>query len=115
MAYIPEQGDIIFLEFDPQAGHEQKGRRPAFVMSNNTFNQFTKIAIVCPITNTNRRFPLHVPLDERTKTTGVIMCEQAKSLDITARNASFFEKAPKDILEEVVDILIGFVELPSQQ
>ncbi len=114
MAYIPEQGDIIFLEFDPQAGHEQKGRRPAFVVSNNTFNQFTKIAIVCPITNTNRRFPLHVPLDERTKTTGVIMCEQAKSLDIAARNASFLEKAPKDILEEVVDILIGFVDMPSQ-
>ncbi|KJS16958.1 MAG: toxin MazF [Peptococcaceae bacterium BRH_c4b] len=115
MAYIPEQGDIIFLEFDPQEGHEQKGRRPAFVVSNNTFNQLTKIAIVCPITNTNREFPLHVPLDERTKTTGVVMCEQAKSLDITARNASFLEKAPKDILEEVVDILIGFVEMPSQQ
>lgn len=114
MAYIPEQGDIIFLEFDLQAGHEQKGRRPAFVVSNNTFNQFTKIAIVCPITNTNRRFPLHVPLDERTKTTGVIMCEQVKSLDIAARNASFLEKAPKDILEEVVDILIGFVDMPSQ-
>lgn len=115
MAYIPEQGDIIFLEFDPQTGHEQKGRRPAFVVSNNTFNQLTKIAIVCPITNTNREFPLHVPLDERMKTTGVVMCEQAKSLNITARNASFLEKAPKDTLEEVVDILIGFVEMPSQQ
>ena len=115
MAYIPEQGDIIFLEFDPQAGHEQKGRRPAFVVSNNTFNQLTKIAIVCPITNTNRGFPLHVTLDERTKTNGVVMCEQAKSLDVTARNASFIEKAPKDILEEVVDILIGFVEMPSKQ
>ncbi|MEW6541900.1 MAG: type II toxin-antitoxin system PemK/MazF family toxin [Bacillota bacterium] len=112
MGYIPEQGDILLLEFDPQAGHEQKGRRPAFVVSNNTFNHFTKIAIVCPITNTNRGFPLHVPLDERTKTTGVIMCEQVKSLDISARNASFIEKAPADILDEVVDILIGFVETP---
>jgi mRNA interferase MazF len=111
MVYIPEQGDIILLEFDPQAGHEQKGRRPAFVVSNNTFNQFTKIAIVCPITNTNRGFPLHVQLDERTKTNGVIMCEQAKSLDVLARNASFLEKAPENILEEVVDILIGFVEI----
>lgn len=108
MTYIPEQGDIILLEFDPQAGHEQKGRRPAFVVSNNTFNQFTNLAIVCPITNSNRGFPLHVPLDERTKTTGVIMCEQAKSLDISARNASFLEKAPKDILEEMADILISF-------
>lgn len=111
MGYVPEQGDILLLEFDPQAGHEQKGRRPAFVVSNNIFNQFTKVAMVCPITNTNRGFPLHVPLDGRTKTTGVIMCEQIKSLDIAARNASFIEKAPGDILDEVVDILIGFVEI----
>lgn len=114
MAYAPEQGDIISLEFDPQAGHEQKGRRPALVVSNNTFNSFTKIAIVCPITNTNRGFPLNVPLDGRTKTTGVIMCEQAKSLDISARNAVFKEKVPSEIIEEVIDMLIGFVELPSR-
>jgi len=114
MSYIPEQGDIVFLEFDPQAGHEQKGRRPAFVVSNNTFNQFTKMAIVCPITNTNRGFPLHVPLDKRTKTTGVVMCEQAKSLDISARNAIFLEKAPADILEEVIDIFVSFVERESE-
>jgi len=114
MSYVPEQGDIVFLEFDPQAGHEQKGRRPAFVVSNNTFNQFTKMAIVCPITNTNRGFPLHVPLDKRTKTTGVVMCEQAKSLDISARNAIFLEKAPADILEEVIDIFVSFVERESE-
>lgn len=114
MEYTPERGDIIILEFDPQARHEQKGRRPALVVSNNTFNSFTKIAIVCPITNTNRGFPLHVPLDERTKTTGVIMCEQVKSLDISARNAAFKEKAPPDIIEEVVDVIIGLVELPSK-
>ncbi|WP_028309772.1 type II toxin-antitoxin system PemK/MazF family toxin [Desulfitibacter alkalitolerans] len=110
MAYIPEQGDIVFLEFDPQAGHEQRGKRPALVVSNNAYNQFTKIAMVCPITNTNRDFPLHVKLDERIKTTGVIMCEQVKALDIHARNASFYEKAPNDIIEEVIDIIIGFVE-----
>jgi len=110
MAYIPEQGDIVLLEFDPQAGHEQKGRRPAFVASNNIFNRFTKMAVVCPVTSTNKGFPLHVSLDERTKTTGVIMCEQAKSLDISARNTSFLEKVPKDVLEEVIDILIGFLK-----
>ncbi len=112
MTYIPEQGDIILLEFNPQAGHEQKGRRPAFVTSNNTFNRFTGIAMVCPVTKTERKFPLHVSLDNRTKTSGVIMCEQVKSLDISARRAVFLEKAPRDILEEVVDILVGFVEIP---
>ncbi|HBW36050.1 type II toxin-antitoxin system PemK/MazF family toxin [Desulfosporosinus sp. BICA1-9] len=113
MGYIPEHGDIVFLEFDPQAGHEQRGKRPALVVSNNTYNQFTNIAMVCPITNTNREFPLHVELDERTKTTGFIMCEQVKALDIQARNVSFQEKAPRDILEEVVDILIGFIEIKN--
>lgn len=111
MSYVPKQGDIILLEFDPQIGYEQKESRPAFVVSNNAFNKFMKMAIVCPITNTNRGFPLHVTLDKRTQTKGVIMCEQAKSLDITARNAIFLEKAPEDILEEVSDILIGFVEI----
>lgn len=111
MAYIPEQGDIVFLEFDPQVGHEQKGRRAAFVASNKTFNRFTELAIVCPITNTDRKFPLHVALDKRTKTTGVIMCEQAKSLDISARGIVFREKAPDDILKEVIDILIASVEI----
>ncbi len=111
MAYTPEQGDIIFLEFNPQAGHEQKGKRPALIVSNNTYNRFTNMAIVCPITNTKRGFPLHVELDERTRTTGVIMCEQVKALDIKARKADYYEKAPFDIVEEVVDIIVGSVEL----
>ena len=110
---IPNQGDIILLEFDPQAGHEQKGKRPAFVVSNNSFNQFTKVAIVCPITNSVRKFPLHVPLDERTKTSGVIMCEQAKSLDLSARKASFVEKAPIDILQEVAYLITSSIEIPK--
>lgn len=111
MDYMPEQGDIITLEFDPQVGHEQKGRRPAMVVSNNIFNDFTKMAMVCPITNNNRSFPLHVALDDRTSTTGVVMCEQIKTLDISARNALFKEKSPQDIMEEVIDIIYGFIEL----
>ena len=110
MRYIPDQGDIIYLQFNPQAGHEQMGRRPAIVISNKTYNQFTKLAMVCPITSNNRGFPLHVSLDDRTKTTGVILCEQIKALDIDARKASFFEKAPKEIMDEVLDIIIGFIE-----
>lgn len=110
--YVPQQGDIAFLDFNPQTGHEQEGRRPAFVVSNSTFHRLTNLAIVCPITGTDRGFPLHVPLDHRTGTKGVIMCEQAKSLDLSARNAVFAENAPPDIIAEVVDILIGSVETP---
>lgn len=111
MTYIPDHGDLVYVEFDPQAGHEQMGKRPALVVSNKTFNQFTKLSMVCPITNTMRNYPLHVTLDSRTKTTGVIMCEQVKSLDLHARNATFFERLPDDVLAEVLDILNGFIEI----
>ncbi|MEL7624272.1 MAG: type II toxin-antitoxin system PemK/MazF family toxin [Clostridiales bacterium] len=60
MAYVAQQGDIVYLDFNPQADHEQVGRRPALIVSNNTFNRFTKAAIVCPITNTNHRIHLIV-------------------------------------------------------
>jgi mRNA interferase MazF len=110
MPYIPQQGDIIYLDFDPQAGHEQRGRRPALVVSNYTYNKITRMALVCPITNTDRAFPLHVCLKNRTQITGFIMCEQVKSLDIAMRNASFQEKAPEDIVQEVFDILYGVIE-----
>jgi mRNA interferase MazF len=105
-----KQGCIIWLDFDPQAGHEQKGRRPALVVSNESFNNFSNLAIVCPITNTRKNHPFHVKLDGRTKTTGVILCDQSRTLDIKARNYEFIEKIPNDILFEVVDIIGGFIE-----
>jgi len=109
-----KQGDIIWLDFDPQIGYEQKGRRPALVVSNKTFNNFSKLAIVCPITNTNKDYPFHVKLDERTKTTGVILSDQARTLDINARNYEFIEKVPDDILWDVIDIISGFVEIDNE-
>ena len=66
--YNPKQGDIVFLDFSPQSGHEQAGRRPGVVISNEQFFIRTKFAVVCPITNTSNKFPLHIPLDNRTKT-----------------------------------------------
>ena len=112
MAYIAKQGDIIWLTLDPQARHEQKGRRPVVVVSNNTFNEFTKSgAMICPITNTDREIPIQPKLDDRTKTSGVIMCDQAKILDLQVRNAEFIESVPEDILFEIVDIISGFLEI----
>lgn len=111
MGYIPQQGDIVYLDFDPQAGHEQRGRRPALVVSNNAFNSLSRGALVCPITNTNRGIPIHVALDARTKTTGVIMCDQVKALDMQSRNVALIEPAPEDIIAEAVDIIVGFVEI----
>lgn len=90
------------MEFDPQTGHEQRGKRPALVVSNNFFNRMTNLAMVCPITNTNNHFPLHVELDMGITTTGVVLCEQLKSLDVLARGAVFKEKVSADILQEVL-------------
>jgi mRNA interferase MazF len=110
-----KQGFIIWLDFDPQTGHEQKGRRPALVVSNEIFNRFSNLAMVCPITNTNRDYPFHVNLDERTKTTGVILCDQARILDINARNYEFIEEIPIDILFEIIDIISGFIEMENMR
>lgn len=87
-----KQGDIIKLNFNPQAGHEQAGYRPALVISNDFFNQKANVTIVCPITNTDNQFPLHVPLDSRTETTGVVLCEHVKALDLKARPAGLLNR-----------------------
>jgi mRNA interferase MazF len=110
MTYKPKQGHIIVLDCDPQTGHEQKGRRPCLVISNDQFHARTSLAMVCPITNTTSGFPLHVQLDDRTKTTGEIMCEQAKCLDLSARNATFKEIAPADIIDEAIDVICSYIE-----
>lgn len=111
MVTIFEQGDIIYMDFDPQSGHEQKGRRPALVVSNNLFNRISSLTMVCPITHTDRGHPLHVRLDSRTKTDGVILCDQVRMLDTASRRASYEEKAPADIVAEVVDIIAGIIEI----
>jgi mRNA interferase MazF len=110
-----KQGDVIWLDFDPQLGHEQKGRRPALVVSNETFNNFSRLAIVCPITNTDKNYPFHIKLDKRTKTTGVILCDQTRTLDVNARNYEFIETVPGDILFDVVDIIDGFIEIEKKE
>ena len=103
------QGDIIVMDFNPQQGHEQNGRRPAVVLSNNILNQHSSMAIVCPITNTNKEHPFHIKLDGRTQTTGVILCDQAKMLDVRARNARFLEKCPEEIWKEAKEMVISFL------
>lgn len=106
-----KQGDIIKINFNPKAGHEQAGYRPALVISNNVFNEKAKLAIVCPITNTNKKFPLHIELDDRTKTAGVILCEHIRSLDVEARGYEIIEKIPDDIFQKVLDIIFAEIEI----
>ena len=104
------QGDIIRLDFDPQAGYEQKGRRPALVISNNSFNRYSGMYMICPITNNDKKHAFHISLDDKTKTGGVILCDQARILDINARNYEFIERLPQDILERAKNLIISFIE-----
>ncbi|MCL2363554.1 MAG: type II toxin-antitoxin system PemK/MazF family toxin [Defluviitaleaceae bacterium] len=112
MAYIPKQGDIIKMDFNPTKGHEQQGCRPALVVSNAGYNKFARgVAIVCPITNTDKGFPLQPKLDDRTITSGVVMTDQVKALDLMKRSPEFVEVIPTDILAEVCDIVSGYTEM----
>ena len=104
------QGSIILLDFDPQLGHELKGRRPALVISNDLFNKYSEMAILCPITNTDKNHPLHVKLNDKTKTNGVILCDQVKTMDIKVRNFKYLESIPDDVLENVLDIVFSLIE-----
>ena len=110
---VIKQGNIVMVSFNPQKGHEQAGYRPALVVSNNTFNRRTNLVLACPITNTDNHFPLHVALDERTKTTGVILCEHIRSLDLQSRQYKYVEDVPSDILETVSNIIFSEVEIES--
>ena len=103
--YIPEKGDFITLSFDPQSGHEQKGRRPALVISNFVFNQATGLAIVCPITNTDRKIPFHLAIPASSSLTGFIMVEQVKSIDFNTRKAKFVEKATQELIDDVLAVI----------
>lgn len=104
-AYIPQKGDFVALTFDPQSGHEQRGRRPALVVSNDLFNKHTGMCIACPITSTHRVYPFHVVIPEGQKVSGVVMVEQVKSIDFRSRDVRRIASAPTAVLEEVLSIL----------
>jgi len=103
--YVPRKGELIALTFDPQSGHEQCGRRPALVVSNDLFNKHTGLCIACPIPNTRRDFPFHVAVLPQDGVTGFVMVEQVKSIDYRARKAKRLGKASTGTLEEVLSLL----------
>jgi mRNA interferase MazF len=103
--YVPKKGDFITADFDPQSGHEQKGRRPAIVISNNLISEYTDMVIVCPITGTDREYPFHVTIKNNPDVHGFVMVDQVKSIDYKTRKVKYIGKASLDILEEVLAVL----------
>lgn len=102
--YVPDRGDIVWLQFNPQSGHEQAGRRPALTLSPKAYNQKVGLAIFCPVTSQEKGYPFEVKISE-TKIHGVVLSDQVKSLDWKKREAEFITKAPVSVVNNVIDFL----------
>ena len=107
--YIPDRGDIVWLGFDPQLGHEQSGRRPTIVLSDKSYNQTVGLMLVCPITSKVKNYPFEV----RIKTDvidGVILADQIKSLDWRRRDASFIAKSSAETIRKALLLIKALLE-----
>ena len=99
--YIPDRGDIVWLDFTPQAGYEQQGKRPAVVISPQAYNKKTRLALFCPITSKEKGYPFEVKI-ETGKINGVVLSDQIKSLDWQQRGAEFIVKATEEEMSEII-------------
>lgn len=111
--YVPDAGDLIKIDFNPQMGHEQAGWRPAIVLSPASYNRPTGLAIIAPITNQKKEYPFEVALPTGLKVTGVVLADAIKNVDWRARNAHYVDTAPANVLHAVqqrLALLLGFGE-----
>ena len=109
-----KQGDIIKINLNPTKGHEQAGYRPVLVINNASHSRASNMTIVCPITNTDRKNPMHVSLTGLV-TRGFVMCDQVRAIDIRAREYRVIETVDDDTLWDVCDIVQGSVEVENRQ
>jgi len=107
--YIPEKGDIVWMNFTPQAGHEQMGRRPAIVISPYTYNEKVGLGLFCPMTSKEKGYPFEVRIENK-KINGVILSDQIKSLDWNKREIEFIIKAKKIEIDEVLEKIKTLLE-----
>lgn len=109
LSYVPDSGDIIWLDLNPRTGHGQSGRRPCLVLSSRLYSERTGMAVVCPITSKFKNLPFEIRLTN-TKTVGAVLPIHVKSIDLAARQPEFIEQAPKLIVtttREYVTVIIG--------
>ncbi len=114
--FVPDRGDLIWIEFMPQAGHEQSGRRPALVLSSKSYNLPRGLVVLCPISSRVGGYDFEVPLQSVAGISGVILSDQVKSMDWRARYAQHIGTAPQELVNEVVEniaTLLGFVPLTN--
>jgi mRNA interferase MazF len=103
--YVPRRGEFVTISLARRAGHEQRGRRPALVLSHDLFNEHTGLCIVCPVTTTRRDYPFHVAIPEGCRAQGYVMVEQVRSIDFRARQARRLGVAPQAVVDEALSLL----------
>jgi mRNA interferase MazF len=101
--YVPERGDAVWITLDPQAGHEQAGRRPALVLSPSAYNGRVGLALLCPITGQAKGYPFEVAIPEGLSVTGVVLADQIKSLDWHVRKASLICTLSSEVVERIIE------------
>ena len=109
-SYVPDRGDLVWLEFTPQAGSEQRGRRPALVLSPKIYNGKVGLALFCPVTSKIKGYPFEVELPDGTAVSGVVLSDQLKSLDWRSRKVKFIERASLDIMAMVTARVLTLLE-----
>ncbi len=102
LEYIPRRGDLVWIDFSPQSGHEQSGRRPAICISPEKYNQIVGLAIFCPITSATKGYPYEVLLPSNLTITGVVLSDQVKSLDWQTREVKYIEQIPETVVSNIL-------------
>ena len=113
MTYVPDRGDVVWINLDPQAGREQAGHRPALVLSTRSFNRKMNVIFCCPITSRAKRFEFDFPLPDGLDVKGVVLTHHLKSLDWRVRNARYMTRVPDEVVESVLHILDSILDIPT--
>lgn len=110
--YVPEQGHVVWLDFHPQSGREQSGRRPGLVISPRNYNQVVGLCLVCPITRQKKGYPFEVEIPAGLKTHGVILSDHVRNLDWRSRNADFICTLPNEVVSDVIAMIETLMPTP---
>ena len=108
--YVPQRGDIVWINFTPQSGHEPTGKRPALIISPSIYNKKVGLAVFCPITSQKKGYPFEVIIPDGNKIHGVILADQVKSLDYNTRKVQFISKLPQEAIQEVSSKLMTLIQ-----
>ena len=111
VSFVPDRGDIVFIDCDPQRGREQTKRRPALVLTDRVYNDSARLCVVCPITSVVKGYPFEVPIPPGGKVGGVVLADQLRSFDWKARRAKWEERAPAGLVDEVLDRIADLLEM----